>query len=245
MKPGTVANERSVLRHRLRLAHEWGYLDAVPRVKLPKRSTGRLRYLEVEEGVRLLEACRASRNPYLWTIVTLAINTGMRRGEILGLEWERVDLSSARITLYHTKNSKPRGVPINRGAYGAPVALQPDSAKRSGRLFRLRGGGLDEIQNAFTAAVHRAKIADFHFHDLRHTFASHAIMNGVSVAELREILGHSTLTMTMRYAHLAPTHLLGAVGKIDGLFSGKVADGGPVLPSLVPAASTLDSDTSK
>jgi len=95
----TVANELTVLRHMLRLGRKWGYLDQVPDVELPKRPGGRLRYLERDEIGKLLDACRESRNPYLGAIVTLAVNTGMRKGEILGLEWERINVSTSTITL--------------------------------------------------------------------------------------------------------------------------------------------------
>jgi integrase len=136
----TVANELAVLRHLLRLAKRWGYIDAAPEVVPPKRPPGRLRYLEVPEIERLLTACCTSRNPYLATIVTLAVHTGMRKGEILGLEWDRVDLASARITLLKTKSGKPRGIPINRAVYEALIGLEPDSEKRVGPLFPRRTG---------------------------------------------------------------------------------------------------------
>ncbi len=224
VKPGTVANELSVLRHLLHLAHDWDYIDAVPRIKLPKRSEGRLRYLEPEEIGRLLAAGAESRNPYLRTIMIVALNTGMRQQEILGLEWERIDLSSARITLYQTKSGKPRGIPINRDVYEALIALEGDAAKRTGLLFTGRDGGAwGKIRTAFELALKRAGVKDFTFHDLRHTFASHAIMRGVSLADLKEILGHSTITMTLRYAHLSPTHLRAAVEKVEGLTGGAPA----------------------
>ena len=104
----------------------------MPEIELPKKPEGRQRYLEQAEITRLLAACRASRNPYLAAIVVLALNTGMRKGEILGLEWERVDLSTSRLTLYRTKSGKPRGVPINRAVYDALVALEPDQAAARG-----------------------------------------------------------------------------------------------------------------
>jgi hypothetical protein len=148
----------------------------------------------------------------------------MRRGEILGLEWDRVDLATARITLYRTKSGKPRGIPINTAVYDALIALAPDPTHRVGRLFKkANGAGWERIRTAFELALRRAKILDFRFHDLRHTFASHAVMRGVSLAELKELLGHSTLTMTLRYAHLSPTHLRGAVARLDGLTSAPTA----------------------
>jgi integrase len=217
----TVHNELSVLRHVLRLARRWGYLEAVPDLALPKKPEGRLRYLEKDEMDRLLAACRESRNPYLLTIVVLAIHTGMRRGEILGLEWERVDLAAARMTLLQTKSGRPRGVPINQDVYDALIALEPDSAhRRTGRLFPpQRGAGRrgSQIRVAFERALERAKITDFRFHDLRHTAASHLIMRGASLADVKEILGHSTMAMTLRYAHLSPAHLRSAVERLEGL----------------------------
>lgn len=221
VSPYTVANELAVLRHMLRLARRWGYLDRVPEIVLPKTPLGRLRYLETDEIARLLDACRASRNPYLAAIVTIALHTGMRKGEILGLEWARVDLSSARITLYHTKSGKPRGVPINRAVYEALIALEPDASQRTGLLFRKRDDrAWGQIRTAFEAALTRAGIAGFRFHDLRHTAASHLVMRGASLQEVKEILGHADLTMTLRYAHLSPAHLRGAVERLEGLTAG-------------------------
>jgi integrase len=214
----TVANELSVLRHLLRLAKRWGYVAAVPEITLPKKPEGRLRYLEADELARLLDACRASRNPYLATIVTLAVHTGMRKGEILGLEWARVDLSSARLTLYRTKSGKPRGVPMNGVVYDALIALEPDPVRRTGLLFRKsddRAWG--QIRRAFESALTKAGIKAFRFHDLRHTAASHLIMRGASLRDVQEILGHADLKMTQRYAHLSPAHLRGAVERLEGL----------------------------
>ena len=92
----------------------------------------------------------------------------MRKGELLGLEWERIDLSSARITLYDTKNGTPRGVPMNPAVYDVLVALEPAAVERTGLLFRRRrGDGWGQIRRAFERAVTKAKIPDFRFHDLR------------------------------------------------------------------------------
>lgn len=216
----TVANELGVLRHLLRLARRWGYLDAVPEIVLPKTPKGRLRFLDVEEIGRLLEACRASRNRYLSAVVVLALHTGMRKGEILGLEWERVDLSSARFRLDRTKSGEPRGVPINRAVYEVLIALEPDPDRRHGRVFPAgndRRGS--QVRTAFAAALARAGITGFRFHDLRHTAASHLVMRGASLKDVQEILGHADLRMTNRYAHLSPAHLRGAVERLEGLGS--------------------------
>jgi integrase len=232
----TVALELAVLRHMLRLARRWGYLDEVPEIEMPKKPEGRQRYLDEAEIARLLAACRpmskehpkGSRNPHLATIVTIAINTGMRKSEILGLTWERVDLASSRITLYDTKNGRPRGVPINRAVYDPLIALEPDGAKRAGLLFRRSGDrAWGKVRTAFENAVERAELKNFRFHDLRHTAASHMVMRGATLKEVQEIRGHRTFSMTLRYAHLSPAHLRGAVDRLDGLTSMAPTEAGP------------------
>jgi integrase len=140
----------------------------------------------------------------------------MRKAKILGLTWERIDLASSRITLYDTKNGRPRGVPVNRAVYDALIALQPDSAKRTGSLFRSR-----KIRTAFEKALERAELKNMRFHDLRHTAASHLVMRGAALKEVQEILGHRTFAMTLRYAHLSPSHLRSAVDRLDGLTQGR------------------------
>jgi integrase len=218
----TVANELTVLRHMLRLGRRWGYLDQVPDIEMPKKPDGRLRYLDEGEIAKLLEVCTCSRNPYLSAVVALALNTGMRKAEILGLEWERVDLSadyglSARITLYKTKSGKPRGVPLNEDAIAALESLKTEE-HRSGAVFKRRDGTeWGQVRTAFETALKRAGIEGFRFHDLRHTFASHYMMRGGNLYDLKEILGHSDIAMTMRYAHLSPHHLRAGVQKLEGL----------------------------
>src|SRR5262245_58666837 len=151
----TLANELTVLRHMLRLGKRWGYMADVPDIALPKKPDGRLRYLEEAEIGKLLEECVKSRNHYLSAIVTLALNTGMRKGEIIGLEWERVDRAadyglSARLTLYRTKSGKPRGVPLNRAAIDVLTALGPKPEDRAGQIFTKRDDrAWGQIRTAF------------------------------------------------------------------------------------------------
>jgi integrase len=202
----------AALRHLLRLAHdEWEMLPSVPRIKLEREPQGRLRWLTQEEIMALLAACLKSKNRELHPAVVIAINTGLRRSELLGLTWERVDLSRGVLRLEITKSGKRREVPLNEDSYGALVTLEP---KAAGPAFRTRS-----IRTAFENAVVTAKLDDVSFHTLRHTFASWAMMRGVSLKELQELLGHSSLAMTMRYAHLAPEHLRAAVSRLEGLTS--------------------------
>ena len=146
---------------------------------------------------RLLDACRRSRNPALWHVFALALNTGMRQGEILGLEWDRINLSTATITLRRTtaatqKGRKRRGLPINDAVYQILIALQPDAEKSTGRLFRPGKSG-SQIRTAWNTALRRAGITNFTFHGLRHTAASYLMMNGATLQEVQQILGHSDL----------------------------------------------------
>ncbi len=206
----------ALLRHLLRLAHEeWEAIDNVPRIRLEKEPQGRLRWLTEEEITRLLDAAAKSRNKELRATVIVALNTGLRRGELLGLTWERVDLSRGVIRLELTKSGRRREVPMNDDSYRALVGLDP---KAHGRVFKTR-----YIQTAYNNAVEAAKLDDVNFHTLRHTFASWAVMRGVTLKELQELLGHASLAMTMRYAHLAPEHLRTAVSRLEGLTSSQPA----------------------
>src|SRR5438552_18538578 len=108
-----------------------------------------------------------------------------------------------------TKSGRRREVPLNDDSYRALVSLAP---KTEGRVFQTRF-----IKTAYDNAVAAAKLDDVNFHTLRHTFASWAVMRGVTLKELQELLGHASLAMTMRYAHLAPEHLRTAVSRLDGL----------------------------
>ncbi|PYN39859.1 MAG: integrase [Candidatus Rokuibacteriota bacterium] len=165
---------------------------------------------------RLLDACGKSRNKELRAAVVIALNTGLRLGELLGLNWIYVDLSRGVIRLEITKSGRRREVPLNGDSYQALVSLTP---KAEGRVFQTRF-----IKTAYNNAVAIAKLDDVNFHTLRHTFASWAVMRGVSLKELQELLGHSSLAMTMRYAHLAPEHLRAAVSRLEGLTNSQRAE---------------------
>src|SRR4029453_4819936 len=129
----TVNRALALLRHLLRLAHEeWEVLDAVPRIRLEKESEGRLRWLAPEDAPRLLEVCRDSRNTDLLDLVEFALFTGMRRGEVLGLTWERVDRARGVVLLDITKNGRRREVPLN-GRADAVLARRGSQAY--GRVF--------------------------------------------------------------------------------------------------------------
>ncbi len=212
--PSTVNRELAILRHLLRLAEEWGYIEKVPRIRLAREPEGRLRFLTEDEIARLLEACERSQNPYLKAMVTIALHTGMRKGEILGLEWERVDFSRGVLLLEQTKSGRRREVPMNRAVYDVLSSLP--GPKDDGLIFRkANGAAWGSIRTAFERACREAKLDDFRFHDLRHTFASWLVMRGRSLKEVQELLGHREFSMTLRYAHLSPDRLREAVASLE------------------------------
>ena len=214
ISPASVNRELAVLRHLLRLAEEWGYIQKVPKIRLAKESEGRLRFLSEEEAKRLLTACKDSRNPHLKTIVTMALHTGMRRGEIMGLTWDRADFARGVLLLDKTKSGRRREVPMNRAVYDALSSLP--SKEREGLVFRRSNGvAWGKIRTAFDGACAKAKIEDFRFHDLRHTCASWLVMRARSLKEVQELLGHRTFAMTLRYAHLSPDRLREAVASLE------------------------------
>jgi integrase len=199
----------AALRHLLQLAHEqqWAPLVSVPKIRLEPEPEGRIRWLEPDEEARLLAACAKSRNPELLTVVTIALETGLRRGELLGLTWDRIDLSRGVIRLEVTKSGKRREVPMRQAVYDVLAAL-PEP--REGRVFRTRS-----IRTAFENAVEEARVDSLHFHDLRHHFASWFVMRGGTLPALQKLLGHADLKMTLRYAHLAPEYLRDEVTKTE------------------------------
>jgi len=216
-KPAGVNRPLALLRHMLRLAHEeWELLPSVPKIRLEREAEGRLRWLSQEEIAALLAACQKSKNPELYAAVVIAVNTGLRRAELLGLTWDRVDRSRGVIRLELTKSGRRREVPLNDDSDAALSSLGP---KDNGRVFRA-----GSIRTCYENAVIAAKLDDVTFHTLRHTFASWSVQRGVSLSELKELMGHRSITMTMKYAHLAPGHLRSAVSRLAGLTGFSAAD---------------------
>jgi integrase len=143
--------------------------------------------------------------------VELSLFTGLRQGEAIGLTWDRVDRARGVLLLEVTKSGRRREVPLNAAA---DAVLARRGPKDGGRVFE---GSWNRYRTAWEAAVKRAKLVDFHWHDLRHTFASWAVQRGATLPEVKDLLGHSSLAMTVRYAHLAPEHLRKAAATLDGL----------------------------
>jgi integrase len=215
LSTATVNRDLALIRHLLRLAHEeWNAISAVPRIRLEKEPQGRLRWLAPEEATRLLAKCRESRNPDLADLVEFCMFTGLRRGEALGLTWHCVDRSRGVILLEVTKSGKRREVPLNSHADAVLVRRGPED---SGAVFG--AASWYAFRDYWHAAVAKAGIGNFRFHDLRHTFASWAVQRGAALQEVKDLLGHSSLAMVLRYAHLSPEHLRKAVARLDGVLT--------------------------
>jgi integrase len=207
--PAGINRPLATLRHLLQLAHdEWELLPAVPRIRLEKEPQGRVRWLEPDEEARLLEACRANRNSQLASMVIMALETGLRKSELLGLTWDRIDLSRGVIRLEVTKSGRRREVPMRQAVYDV-LASMP--GPHTGRVWRQR-----KLRNSFESAVEAAKLdSPFRFHDCRHHFASWFMMRGGQLQALKELLGHSDIKTTMIYAHLSPAHLRSEMAKTE------------------------------
>jgi integrase len=222
--PATVVRYMAALSHAFTTAvQEWGWLDDSPmrKVRKPSLPRGRVRFLADDERARLLQACKESSNPYLYPVVVLALSTGMRQGEIMGLTWNVVDLNRGRAILHETKNGERRAVAIAGHALEQLKELSKERRIDSILLFPPKEIAPQKPQKPmdlrapWLTALKKAGIEDFHFHDLRHSAASYLAMNGASLAEIAEVLGHKTLQMVKRYAHLSEGHTARVVASMN------------------------------
>ena len=217
----TFNREFNTIKNLFRKAVEWGFLRENPtqHVKWIKIGKQMFRFLSGEEIEKLFESCSQSSNPQFYGIALMALNTGMRKGEILRLRWSDLDLRRRQIRVVcgedgHTKNYDSRTIPIN----GTLENLLRKHPRRldSPYIFPGESGGMFSKTNYhFTRAVKRAGIPHTRFHDLRHTFASHLVMRGIDLRTVQELLGHKDMRMTLKYAHLAPDHVRKAVEILD------------------------------
>jgi integrase len=209
VSPARVNRNLACLKCMFNRAIEWGKAkeNPVKRVKMLKENNKRLRYLEKEECEVLIKTCALHIQP----IVITALNTGMRKGEILSLKWENVDLKRDIIYVLDTKNGEKREIPINRKLKEtlSDIKLNPKGPYVFCKDYN--GAPYQEVKTGFANAMKMCKIENFRFHDLRHTFASHLVMAGIDLNTVRELLGHKSLAMTLRYSHLSPEHKRKAV----------------------------------
>ena len=222
--PATVKRYLSLLNHVFAVARrEWQWIDGNPveHVGKPKEPPGRVRFLSEDERPRLLDACRRSRNPDLYPVVLMALSTGARKNEILSLAWPSIDLSRQLVTFDHTKTTDRRSVPV-AGELGRILRRRAKVRRIDTPLVFPRADGLapTDIRTAWETALRGAGIEDFRFHDLRHSAASYLAMSGASLAEIADVLGHKTLAMVKRYAHLSDQHTAAVVNRMNEKFLG-------------------------
>ncbi|MBP8282686.1 MAG: tyrosine-type recombinase/integrase [Chromatiaceae bacterium] len=237
--PATVNRYLAALSHVFTYAvKEIGWMDDNPLTKVSKEKEprGRCRYLSEEERDRLLAACRDSASPDLYPAVVMALATGARQMEIMGMRWPQVDLKRQTATLEDTKNGDRRVLHLD----ALPLAILTERAKvrridtdlifpardRPRRYSQLpqEVKPLD-LRTPFETALKRADVQDFTWHDLRHTAASYLAMSGASLAEIAAFLGHKTLAMVWRYAHLSESHNAGVVSRMNAKMFAAIGPG--------------------
>lgn len=235
----TINREISLLSAAINWANrEWDYnLPNPVRGNKLKEPESRVRWIKQDEAKRLLDAAASSvRARHLESLVRLALHTGMRRGEMLGLEWNRVDLHVNLVYLdgVHTKTGKRRTIPLNSEARSALVKQARYRAKHcpaSPWVFCHKDGErIKDVKHSFTRACEIAGIEDFRFHDMRHTCAAWLVTAGVPLSEVRDLLGHASVTMTEKYAHLAPENVKAAVAMLEDGWSRSGHDEKKELP---------------
>ena len=218
---GTVSNqtvnfELVALKTALYYAKKMKYLRDNPAVEVSKvRVVNKKlpRFLDKVEIQKLLQAC----SPDLNDIVIFLINTGLRLGELTNLEWNDVDLNQRIIKIsakedWVPKAKQERQIPLNEAAF----QVLNNKQNRAGYIFTTSTGNtLNHTLRRFKRVCKKAGIENACLHTLRHTFASHLVMSGVDIMTVSKLLGHSSITMTEKYAHLAPDHLRGAVEKLE------------------------------
>ena len=214
--PGTINKEVQVLKHIVGKAVEWGKIrtNHIANVKPLKTPPGRVRYLRLEQIPELIKACPG----WLCPIVLIDMNTGLRRGEILGLQKRNIDKRNRLIILEITKNNERKIIPMNDIVFEVINGL-PTRIDTPYLFVDEKGKPLspDKVSMAFKRASQKAGIEDFTLHDLRHHFASYLTMSGQNQRTVQELLGHKDPKMTMRYSHLSPEHLKDAVKSLETL----------------------------
>jgi site-specific recombinase XerD len=214
---GTFNRYRAAISMIYREAIREGWLDVNPArlVKAKKEASGRIRYLSEAEESRLRSVIAQEYSSFLVEF-DLALHTGMRLSEQFGLKWEEVDLDGNRIDLARTKNGVGRSIPLNSVARSV-LESQKRITGRSSHVFLNSSNEpfrKSPIRRWFEGATTKARVKDFTWHGLRHTYASRLIMAGVDLRTVQELMGHKTIQMTVRYSHLSKPHLLEAIERL-------------------------------
>jgi len=209
----TINKELACLKHMFTKAVEWGLVSSNPvkKVKLYPEKPNKLRVLSNEEFEKL---CNASYG-FLKPILIVAVNTGMRRSEILNLKWEDINFKESYIYVSDSKNNDSRAIPMNQILKDTLQSLKKKSGGEYPFTYGDSGGPVKSVKKGFWSALRRSGIKHCRFHDLRHTFASSLVMSGVDIVTVKELMGHRDIKMTMRYSHPTPEHKKQAVERLN------------------------------
>jgi integrase len=222
--PASVNRDLACLSKILSMAFDNELVDSNPmrRVRLLKESGSRERFITAEEEVKLF-AKLTGRRDHIRSVVTVALNTGMRRGEILDLQWEHVNFIARTIFIARSKTGKTRTIPMNDIVFAELKALKQDAGTRD-FVFSVSktGVNIDSIKTGWRNACAAAGLVDLRFHDTRHTFATRLRANGVHEWDIRDLLGHTTTRMTSVYTHQTAANLRQAVTTLGQSESGRV-----------------------
>jgi integrase len=221
----TVNRFVAAIRQAFSKAVEWEWCAGNPcrGIKSMTEPKGRDRYLSDDERTALLDSCK-EQDPTLHCIVVIALSTGARRGEIMGLEWSDIHWKEGFAVLRDTKNSEHRAMPLTGYAMELLKAHRDNNRQLTDKLVFPHPGDRERpwnFESKWRKARAQAEIENFRFHDTRHSAASYLAMGGASLAEIAEILGHKTLAMVKRYAHLSNDHVSGVVSKMNEQIFGK------------------------
>lgn len=222
LKPNSTNREIIIIKYMLRKAKDWKYIDNIPHIKLLKVPKSPIKYLSVKE----IDSIINHSSIWLKPIIIVLRNTGMRIGELLNLKLSNIDLSKGYITVISSKTNNYRLIPINNelgpllhwlsNNYIAPnnMKIYDRMDIHSKYLFcHPDGSKIKSIKTSFNNACRRAGIKAT-VHMLRHSFASHLVMNGVDLVSVKELLGHTSINTTMIYSHLSDKHKVNTVGKL-------------------------------
>jgi integrase len=232
ISPSTINRELACLKTCLNHAVDWEKLDRNPaaKVKKFKEPPAKERILTIDEMKRLLAEAREELRP----VLIIALNTGMRKNEVLSLRWKDADFVKGFIHIADSKSGRSRDIPMNSPTFETLRAMD-----RSGEFVfenpETKTHVLD-VKTGFKGACRRAGIKGVRFHDLRHTAASRMVEAGIDLVTVKDILGHASIQMTMRYAHPTPENKRRAVEKLGEVFekSGKKPESVEIKVHAIP-----------
>jgi site-specific recombinase XerD len=213
--PATLNRYRALLSltYRLGIANRKVATNPARLVRQRRENNARVRWLRSEEETQLRAAIE-KKFPHRLVELDLALNTGLRQGEQYSLVWDNIDLERRILTVSTSKNGEKRHIPLNDAALAALLTAKQYCNDGPAVFWNRYGEGLQSPRQWFEEAREEANIDNFRWHDLRHTFASRLVMAGVDLRTVQQLMGHKTIGMTVRYAHLAPEHQLSAVQRL-------------------------------